>query len=312
MNNLSACLAKQCRLPFISILMPAFSYPDGIVRILRGLNLNNTIACEVLIFDNSPDDMVELSVMNWGKTSGVDVFYVHNTPPTDPAPNWNALLDTARGEYCLLMHHDEFPMGDQFLDELIKTLREHPNTDVAILDCVLIDPLTGGNRRHLPTWFRTLVLNHFPEYLYRRNVIGPTGALVVRRSMYPRFDTRLRWLVDVDVYVRLLQVTRNVCHCPHIKIGSMLGRSDSITARLRSSIPKIAREERAYLLNSCSTSSIWLGPYPAEPIYYSLLRAIENVCWLAMRVLTRTVDRLLAGSLSRAEAQSALNVRQNK
>lgn len=294
--------------PLLSILIPAYQYVEGIHRILTHLRLFDD--SELIIFDDSPNDEVELAVACWSKATGAKVSYKHNQPASGAVANWNALLDAARGEFCLLLHHDEFPIGDHFVRDLVATLRKYPDTDVVVLDCVLVSPNTGRNRRHLPTWLRVLVLNHFPQYLYRRNVIGPTAALVVRRSMYPRFDAGLQWLVDVDVYVRLLRVAKHLRLCPNIQIGSMLERSDSITARLGSSIPKMAQEERAYLRYKRSSSTLWLGSYPREPVVHGLLRSFETLCWWAMRGATRVAARFYPCPIPRAEAKKALRARQ--
>lgn len=294
----------------LSVLVPAYQFPDGVARILNGFSECNDAECEIIIFDDSKNDSVKEAYLAIGCAHRRNVRYMHSQPSLGAVHNWNALLDTARGEYCLLMHHDEFPMGDHFVRDLVATLRKHPDTDVVMLDCVLVAPNTGRNRRHLPIWLRALVVNHFPQYIFRRNVIGPTAALVVRRSMYPRFDARLQWLVDVDVYVRLLRVAKHFRLCTNIRIGSVLGRSDSITARLGSSIPKINQEERAYLQGKRSVSSFWLGPYPNEPVVHGLLRAFETVCWRAMRGLTRVVGQLYPCPIPRSEAKKALRAQQ--
>ncbi len=218
------------------------------------------------------------------------VTYQHNRPSLGAGANWNLLLDTARGKYCLLLHHDEVPLSDQFVDNLILILRQNPDVDVLILDCILIESDSGRCRRHLPTWLRSLVVNRFPQYLLRRNVIGATSVLVVRRAMYPRFDTRLRWFIDADLYVRLLKVVKRLRICPELMIGSVMGRSDSITAGLGSSISQIAREERAYLRGLHQSAALWLGRVPNANVDV-LVRAFETACWIFLRVLIRVTAR---------------------
>lgn len=291
----------------LSILIPTYRYAEGVYRILARLSPLLLKDCELIIFDDSPDDEVEGEVMRWCATTGMQVTYQHHRPAYGAAANWNSLLDTARGEYCLLMHHDEFPLGDSFVRDLITALRQAPDTDVLMLDCVLVAPQSGRNRRHLPIWLRAFVVNRFPQYLFRRNVIGPTSALVIRRTLYPRFDVRLRWLIDVDVYVRLLKVAKHLRLCPQIQIGSILGRSDSITARLGSSIPQMAHEERASLRGIHPTASLWLGPLPDESSIYGLLRSAETVCWSLMRVFTRMAALFCPGPVPHSVVQQALH-----
>lgn len=235
------------------------------------------------------------------------VAYQHNRPALGIAANWNALLDQAHGRYCLLMHHDEFPLGDRFVTDLIQELREDPAADVLLLDCVLVDPRNGQCRRHLPTWLRAFVVRRFPQYLFRRNVIGPTASLVVRRTMYPRFDEQLQWLIDVDAYVRLLQKAKRLRLSPHVQIGSILGRTDSLTASLGAAVSHIAREERAYLAGIHHAANLWLGPIHNEPIWHSLLRACEAAAWRLMRGLTRMTAMFGADPAPRSMVRRALS-----
>jgi glycosyltransferase involved in cell wall biosynthesis len=295
--------------PLLSILVPAYRYVEGVYRILASLHPWPVDDCEVIIFDDSQDGEVEQAVAHWCTTTGVRVWYQHNRPAHGTAVNWNSLLDAARGEYCLLLHHDEFPLSRYFVGDLISALRTDPGIDVLMLDCVLVARQSGQNRRHLPTWVRAVVVNRFPQYLFRRNVIGPTAALVARRSLYPRFDVRLQWLIDVDMYVRLLRVAEHVRLCPEVKIGSILGRSDSITAHLGSSIPHMAQDERDYLQRLHPTAGFWLGPAPGESVMYGLLRTAEAVCWSFMRVVTCIAGLFFPNPVPRTVVQQALQAR---
>jgi len=273
----------------LSILLPAYKYRKGVRRIFSLLQPIPFADCELIVLDDSPDDEVEDEVARWHSETGMQVVYHHNRPALGAASNWNSLLDKARGKYCLLLHHDEFPLSDHFVPDLLQELRKTPDVDVIMLDCLLLNFQNGRCRRHLPTWLRAFVLHRFPQYLFRRNVIGPTSSLVIRRTLYPRFDVRLRWLIDVDVYVRLLKAAKVLKQCPKIQVGSILGRSDSITTGLGASIPQIACEERTYLQGIHHTTSLWLGPVRNEPILHSLLRGSEAVFWKLMRVLIRII-----------------------
>lgn len=293
--------------PLLSILVPAYRYVEGIKRILEGLQLPEIDQYEVLVFDDSPDNQLEQAILTWSATSGICVTYQHNRPAYGAAGNWNALLDAARGEYCLLMHHDEFPLSKYFVRDLVQALRQDVKTDILMLDCVLVTAGGGSCRRHVPMWLRAFVIRHCPNYLFRRNVVGPTATLVIRRSLYPRFDGKLRWLIDVDLYARLLKSTRRLRPCRHVQIGSLLGRADSITADLGSQIAGIDREERAYLQGRHPTAGVWLGLQPGAPVLHGVLRASEVVSWYGMRLATRIAALFYPNPVRMRELRQALN-----
>lgn len=301
---MSCILDDKNGVPLLSVLIPAYQYVEGIERIVDNMGVLSPDDCEVIVFDDSPDDVIGM-LLNHSVTWCGGIDYHHNSPAKGAVANWNALLDAARGQYCLLMHHDEFPLGVHVMQRVVECLRENPETDVLMLDCILVGS-SGYARRHVPTWLRRVVVSRFPEYLFRRNVIGPTASLVVRRSLYARFDVRLKWLVDVDVYVQVLRRARNILVCSNLGIGSVLNRADSITARLGASIPRILDEERAYLRDSHNVASCWLGAYPSESVIYKLLRALEAVSWLGLRIWGRVCARFFLKPMSRSVAQPIL------
>ena len=269
--------------PLLSILIPAYSYPAGVARILGGLGQFDQALVEILIFDDSPDEAVG-SVLRQDHQN--EIHYRHNEPPLGAPSNWNALLDAAKGRYCLLIHHDELPLSPNFVSRILVKLKESATTDVLLLDCILIEPKNGRNRRHVPTWLRKWVVAHAPAYLLRRNVLGPVSVMVARRAIYPRFDSQLRWLVDVDIYLRLFQMRPQIATCADICVGSILGRTESITAKLGSAVARIADQERQYLLEKHGKLAYWCSRAPSRRPWLLL----EQTAWLVMRVLLRAVD----------------------
>jgi hypothetical protein len=103
----------------------------------------------------------------------------------------------------------------------------------------------------------------------------------VRRALYPRFDERLRWLVDVDSYYRLRLLTRKWRFCEELRISSTVGRKDSITASVKDDLQNLDAQERLYLSQKYSYVSIWLTPK-----LHSVLITFETFAWALMRAIT--------------------------
>lgn len=275
-------------IPALSIVIPAFEYADGVRRILRNLSEDCPSSVEILIFDDSFSDGILNVVREW-EGACQEIVYRRNCPSLGASGNWNALLESARGEYCLLMHHDEFPLGTDFVQRALDALRKDPGADVLMMDCVLVGSDGKVARRHVPNVIRSWVVRHAPAYLFRRNVIGPTSALIVRRSLYPKFDDKLRWLIDVDAYFRLRRSTARWRICKHLQIGSLLGRGDSITASMGAGISEIQRQEQVYLVQKHPGAGMWLR---ADVNRWA--HASEAALWALMRVSTRLYGRILS------------------
>ena len=266
--------------PLLSILIPAYCYPEGVGRLLRGIGHFDPELIEILVGDDSPDSRVEAVVKAAGRQG---VHYVRNVPPLGAPANWNALILKASGEFCLMLHHDEFPLSADFLARLLGRLTDSMAHDVLLLDCVLVDTRTGWNRRHLPFTLRMAIVSHAPSYILRRNAVGPVSVLVIRRSLYPKFDPRLKWLVDADLYLRLFSRGPTVVACPEIAVGTELGRNESITVQLSSRLKAITADEHSYLYHKHEKLAIWCK----DSTFHRLTRTVECVCWVILRAVTR-------------------------
>jgi glycosyltransferase involved in cell wall biosynthesis len=276
----------------LSILIPAYNFPDGIKNILPALGefvgpLNPQVekvfdSFEILVFDDSDNDEVKDVVDNYKSVFHDALVYKKNIPATGAVKNWNKLLDSSNGEYVILLHHDEYPIGPNFICQTLKEIGENPTVDVFAMNVFLSSRPGRLLRAHLPNWFRQLVLMYFPKYLFIRNVVGPTSALIVRKDIYPRFDENLNWLVDSELFYRLRVKTANWKISNNISVGSVINHAGSITNKIRSNIKIIDSKEREYLSNKHKEASRWIL-INTHPIW----GGIEKTTWIVFRIFTR-------------------------
>ena len=267
----------------LSILIPSYEYVKGVSRILNTVcELSEEI--EIIIFDDSHSDDVENEVQSFSR--GINrITYKKNIPSLGAAANWNALLDAAQGEYCVLMHHDETPLNRAYISDVLNELSCNPDVDVFLCDVFLADENLHIMRRHLPNLFRWLVVNKFPLYLMRRNVIGPSAALIVKTNVYPRFNNKLHWLIDVELYKRLCLGNLNWRLSQHIKIVSVQRQSGTITSTLMGNIKEIDSNERQLLQSNTSSQSDSLKKYRNL-----IFNVVESFFWTIFRVIQYTIS----------------------
>ncbi len=266
----------------LSVLIPAYGYAEGIDKILSSFRHDPPDELEIIISDDSLDERVNQLVADFSRQYLGKLKYRRNRPGLGAVFNWNSLLEQASGDYILLLHHDEYPLKDRFAWHVLKLLRENPEVDVFVMECILMSSNGAKARPHLPRMISNLVVKYFPSYLFRRNVIGPASSLIIRHALYPRFDERLRWLVDVEAYFRLRQETVRWRICSDLKIGSAMGRKDSITASIRDELRDLDARERVYLCQKYPVAKVWLAPGN-----HRIMNALEGVFWGAMRIITR-------------------------
>ncbi len=266
----------------LSILIPAYNYLLGIENILTKLEPLNHPEIEIIVFDDSNNSAICQHVNHINKNRELNLTYHRNIPALGAVFNWNSLLKAATGEFLLLLHHDEFPLTTEFVSRTIQCLKSiTTDYDVLVMQCILTTINGKINRPHLPFLFRKFIVSNFPTYIFKRNVIGPTSCLIVRKSIYPKFDTELKWLVDVETYYRLRLKTSRWYYSKELEMGSTVGRMDSITYNMKDQLCEVYTSEKKYLSKKYCMARNWL-----DPELHPLLNFTEELFWIAFRMLT--------------------------
>jgi glycosyltransferase involved in cell wall biosynthesis len=260
----------------LSILIPSYCYSEGIDKILSKLSNVSDFNVEIIISDDSPDDEVQ-SVVEKHMSTLSNIIYIRNIPSLGAVNNWNSLIAKAKGEYILVLHHDEFPLNCDFITSLVKYIEINNYPDVVLLQCFLMDEGFGRKYLHAPNFLKTVIIKFFTSFLIIRNVIGPVSAFVFKAGLAEPFDKNLVWLVDVEFYYRILKKAKSV-NGSSISIGSTVNRVNSITFRLRKRIRSIRRNEQFYLLSKYPELNFWI-----KFRFLNVAYIILDVIWLFSR-----------------------------
>lgn len=272
---------------WLSVLIPAYEYPLGVLRILDQLQAGNCEGVECLIGDDSHTDAVEQAVRSHTLFSNGGVDYRRNRPSLGAVANWNNLLSRAQGDYMLLMHHDECPERDDFFERLLQALQRHEYPDVLLLECML--PTLAGRRlrHHVPPLLRRALMAWSPDHLLRHNTLGSPSVVVVRRSHCLAFNFSLKWLVDVEWMFRLLHTPgTRVVFAVGLAVVSLPNSATSITASLAGQITALREMEANQIRAQLGSTSVFTLLLPVTRIQ-RVLASVENLVWLTLRALTR-------------------------
>jgi len=196
--------------PKVSICIPCYSQPEGLRRALNSVLIQNFQDYEIVITDDSPDDSVEAVVGDYSTKSTV-IKYQKNKVRKGSPENWNAAIELAAGEYIKILHHDDWFSSKDSLSEFVGLLDNSPQADFAFcssLNC-------GDDQRlrfiHTPSDSQIHQLRADSTVLFGGNFIGSPSATIYRRRVSQKFDPRLKWVVDIDFYIRLLRMNRIFC-----------------------------------------------------------------------------------------------------
>lgn len=114
----------------VSILIPTYKRPDLIVHAINSCLEQTYAPYEIVIGDDSPDDVTADVVAEIQRTSAITIRYIHNKPSLKQAANVNMLFNAATGDKVMLLHDDDMLMPNS-LDILVNTFRQHPGIQVA-------------------------------------------------------------------------------------------------------------------------------------------------------------------------------------
>lgn len=269
--------------PLLSVLVPTYNFALGLRRIVTTMgDAVHDPAIEIRVHDDSTDDRVANEIETIVRSCGRGI-YRRNQLASGAVPNWNGLLDAASGEYSLLMHHDEYFESPKVLQDALDVLRDDIDIDGLVFPCRAVSASYPRGRLHMPTRLARFIVNACPGYMLRRNALGPPSTLLLRRMLYPRYDERLKWMVDCELYVRAI-----VLHRPKLVFLSGNGVMHngagalSITASLGPAIKRIHAEELRLLQEQGlpPARGAWLV---STSVIASLARTVEALVWAAFR-----------------------------
>lgn len=274
----------------LSILIPSYNFNSGVLNILNKLAIEERQEdFEIIISDDSSSSGLIDIIRRDPSINKLDIRYYHNNPPLGAVRNWNFLIESAKGDFIWLIHHDEWPVNKEVIRNILSLLDSERIFDVLIMDVYLSDSLfPRSGRRHIPLFLKKIIIKYFSSYLLRRNAIGPTATLLIKRDLCPQFDVNLKWMVDVDFYMRILSAEPVLLFDCNLRIYSLLGRSESITSTLKKNIDYIIKSEAAYLSGIKGyNEKIGLKLIWRESLFYLVAYYVEGFFWHVFRVFYR-------------------------
>ena len=187
-------------LPLVSICIPAYNQPEKLVFLLNSIRNQTFTSYEVSVSDDSNNDAVETLC---GEFKDLNISYLRNNPAKGTPENWNHAIDSARGTWIKLMHHDDYFYDAEALGNFVAFAEKNPKVEfIFCLTSILYYP--SNNRTPYKVNQRLLeAIPKNPAYLFHQNIIGSPSVTFFRKTDFIRFDANLKWLVDIEYYHRI-------------------------------------------------------------------------------------------------------------
>lgn len=210
----------------ISICIPAYKRADYLRRLLDSISIQTFRDFEVIVSDDSPG--LEVKHLCDEFQTHFAIKYVHNSVPLGTPANWNASMRLATGDWIKLMHDDDWFSRKDSLALFVQAVRDNPGIDFifsAYTNRYLIDDRRETVKAPVS---RRKQLARDPVTLFASNIVGPPSVVMHRKDLATQYDEKVKWVVDIDFYVRYLRNRRfHYVDTPLVNVG--IG-DDQVTA----------------------------------------------------------------------------------
>ena len=210
----------------ISCVVPAYENLALLSRCLMSILTQQSIKSQVIVCDDSKSESVA-NFVEMLSSYFPEIVYVKGPRTGNAVENWNRGLKKAIGEYCIVVHHDEFLINDKYLRYAIDRLNNKQ------LDAYVVSPFIVGIQRTSRFHFiqKAMFFLGRPAWmLLAFNWIGPTAVIVFKNKAGLKFNQKLKYLVDVDFYYRLLSSSSRYEFSDEISVVSIGHHSNQITS----------------------------------------------------------------------------------
>lgn len=210
---------------YLSVIIPSYNNITLFKYALNSILNNSFKICEIIIIDDSTENDIEHYILSLNNKL---IKYFHNRPSLGAVRNWNYGLSLTKGEYSILLHHDEYLINNVFFFENCLSKFKETNCDALILNSVVNFQDGSSRLQKIPNVIKKYIIRNVPSLLYSVNIIGPTSCVIFKKNIQVPFNVELNWLVDVDWYYRLLKGKKIIIN-EGIYIASNHGHTNQIT-----------------------------------------------------------------------------------
>ncbi|WP_420154391.1 glycosyltransferase family 2 protein [Siphonobacter sp.] len=205
-------------MPKLSVCIPAYKEPALLEKALQALETQTFRDYELILTDDTPDDSVRQLAEQW--QSRLPLRYQANRPALGTPENWNSGIRLAQGTYILIHHHDDWLLRPNSLALFVQALDEQPDAVFAFANTDIRRLSTDERiRLNRPSETQLTQLRTEPEVLITADFVGVPSTVMFRKSAGLFFDSQLKWLVDVDFYVRALRQQPQAAYIPQALVG---------------------------------------------------------------------------------------------
>lgn len=233
--------------PKVSICIPTYNQVDKLEILLDSIRIQTFRDFEVIVSDDSSTDDVKLLVNHYGD---LQIRYFRNSPAKGSPENWNHAISLAKGDWIKIMHHDDYFVYPDSLNEFVKH-GEEANLGIDFVFSATLLSYSDSEIKNKYLINQNLLknLNKQPALLFERNLIGSPSVCMYKRNLNISFDKSLIWLVDIEFYSRVI-LKHSILYIDKTLVSTIIS-TEQLSERMRNN-PDYELYELFYCFNKLS------------------------------------------------------------
>lgn len=263
--------------PFISICIPAYEREEHLRRLLQSISEQTYQNYEVIITDDSKSNVVKEVADHF--SNKFRLIYSKNIPSIGSPANWNMSMLKARGEWIKMMHDDDWFATTSALAQFADAARS-TSFDFIFSACNNIYLDDGKERHEYLEGTRKDILEDSIMNLFYQNMIGHPSTVMHKNDNTILYDTKFKWVVDIDFYIRYILKHNGYHYLPGMLIN--IGTDNTQITNECNNNPYIELPEYVSLLAKFPVGTL---------IKYPLMFA--NMWYLIKKYKVRKIDDLV-------------------
>ena len=189
---------------FISICIPAYKNLLFLERLLNSIAIQTFKDFEVVITDDSPDDVLKNFILNY--QSSFPIQYFKNKVALGTPENWNEAIRNAKGEWIKIIHDDDWFINENSLEQFAAVAKSNNRAFIfSAYQNLYLEENRIEKIIEPATSFRFYHLKKNVASLLSKNIIGPPSVIMHKNDGRVYYDKQLKWLVDIEFYVNRIQ-----------------------------------------------------------------------------------------------------------
>jgi len=213
--------------PKVSICIPTYEQPENLRKCLLSISKQSFTDFEVVITDDSSSDDL-LKVVDSFKNLFFIRYYKNKLALGSPE-NWNESIKHAEGKYIKILHHDDCFKREDSLERFVQLLDDNKGAKVAFSSSSHVGVNGECLSSHVLSDEKMDWVRGDPKRLFLGNLIGAPSIMIYDSSLSVTFDKRMKWLVDLDFYVRVL-ANSDFTYTKEELVSINVGEEERVTA----------------------------------------------------------------------------------